>query len=261
MITSVPEWAIPALFSPNLMRTLVNQTKKEDRFLHSAAVSALSAIQTRVQHDASAVLPIFVALTSKYGSVDFDRITKTKTLEQILLSADDESLRKAVRHLNTLVLRPECEEQTVADNRRQVIADLLLNTVRQYRRYHELDEQVTQKDNWLRRSLELFVEYAYFVPSKSAKTSKVPLPPVSERGTAIFQERLSSCLTKLLDVDVGSRSVFAIMVLNLIKSKQNSSKHLQLALQADTSILKTLDKALQTLDAISTKVCDSKLFL
>jgi len=254
MITRVPESAIPALFSPNLMRTLINQTKKEDRFLHSAAVAALRAVQTRVQHHASSLLPVFVALTSKHGTIDFDRITKTKTLEQILLSADDESLRKAVRHLNALVLRPECEEQAVADNRRQGIADLLLNTVRHYKRYADLDDTVTETDNWLRRTLDLFVEYAYFVPSQRAKTSKVPLPPVSERTRVMFQERLSSCLTKLLDVHVGSRSAFARMVLGLIKCKQHASHHLQLALQADAPIVKTLDKASHTLDTIAAKV-------
>ncbi|KAH9861765.1 hypothetical protein J1614_011518 [Plenodomus biglobosus] len=253
MVTRVPEWAISALFSPNLMRTLINQTKKDDRFLHSAAVAALGTVQSRVQHDQSSALPVFVALTSKYGSIDFDRITKTKTLEQILLAADDESLRKLVRHLNSLVLRPETEDQAIADSRRQVIADLLLNTVRHYKRYDEFDEHVAEKDNWLRRILELFVEYAYFIPSKSAKTSKVPLPPVSERSKSVFQERLSSCLTKLLDVDVGSRSMFARMIVGLIKSKHASSKHLELAFKAEAPILKTMEKASQTLDAIAAK--------
>ncbi|KAH9869413.1 hypothetical protein IAQ61_006619 [Plenodomus lingam] len=202
-------------------------------------------------------LPVFVALTSKYGSIDFDRVTKTKTLEQILLSADDESLRKSVRHLNSLVLRPETEDQGIADSRRQVIADLLLNTVRHYKRYDDLDVDVAEKDSWLRRILELFIEFAYFIPSKSVKTSKVPLPPIGERSKVMFQERLSSCLTKLLDVKVGSRSTFARMVVDLIKSKAASSKHVDLAFKADAPILKTVEKAHQTLDAIFAKVCSS----
>ncbi|KAF1942493.1 hypothetical protein EJ02DRAFT_433922 [Clathrospora elynae] len=253
MVTRVPKWAVSALFSPNLIRTLINQSKKDDRFLHSAALAALSAVQFRVEQVDGSALPIFVALTSKFGSIEFDRITKTKTLEQILLSADDESLRKIVRHLNSLVLRPESEDQAVADSRRQVIADLLLHTVKHYKRYDGLDEDVFEKDNWLRRILELLVEYAYFVPSKSVKTSKVPLPPVSERGRTMFQERLSSCLTKLLDVKVGSRSAFAFMIVGMIKSKATSSKTLDLAFKADASILETLKEATQTLDAISAK--------
>jgi DNA polymerase phi len=46
MIVHVPEAALPALFSPNLMRTLINQSKKEDRFLHSAALAALQSVQS-----------------------------------------------------------------------------------------------------------------------------------------------------------------------------------------------------------------------
>ena len=236
------------------MRTLINQSKKEDRFLHSAALAALNSIQVKVQQEPTSALPIFISLTSKNGSIDFERITKTKTLEQILASADDDVLKKIVRHLNSMILRPESEDQTVADSRRQIIADLLLNTVKHYKHYEELSDDVAEQDGWLRKTLEILVEYAYFVPSKNAKTSKVPLPPLGERSRQIFQERLSSCLTKLLGVDVSSRSTFALLVVDMIRSKNASSKSVDLAFKADKSVIKTLDKASQTLDAISAKV-------
>ena len=89
MIARVPEQTVSALFSPNLMRTLINQSKKEDRFLHSAALAALSSVQLRAEQDDGTAVSIFVALTSKHGSIEFDRITKTKTLDQILASADN----------------------------------------------------------------------------------------------------------------------------------------------------------------------------
>jgi DNA polymerase phi len=256
MIIHVPEAALPALFSPNLMRTLINQSKKEDRFLHSAALAALQSVQAKIQKEPKSALPVFIALTSKHGSIDFDKVTKTKTLENILLSADDDALKKMVRHFNSMILRPETDEQVVADSRRQVIADLLLNTIKHYKRYDDVSDDPEQ-DGWLRKTLEIFVEYAYFVPSSSAKTSKVPLPALSTRSQQIFQERLSSCLTKLLTVDVGSRSTFALMIVGMIRSKSSSSKSLDLAFKADESITATLEKATQTLDAISAKVCSS----
>jgi DNA polymerase phi len=254
MIVHVPESALPALFSPNLMRTLINQSKKDDRFLHSAALAALQLVQSKVQQEPTSALPIFIALTSKNGSIDFDKITKTKTLEQILLSADDAALRKIVRHLNSLILRPESEDQTAADSRRQVIADLLLNTIKHYKHYEEILDDIAEQDGWLRKMLEVFVEYAYFVPSQSAKTSKVPLPPLGARSRQMFQERLSSCLTKLLDIDVGSRSTFALMIVGMIRAKSESSKSLDLAFKADESVTKTLEKACKTLDVITKKV-------
>jgi DNA polymerase phi len=254
MIGHVSEAELSALFSPNLMRTLINQSKKEDRFLHSAALAALHSIQAKVQQETSSALPAFVALTSKNGSIDFDKITKTKTLENILLSTDNNTLKKIVRHLNTLILRPETEEQTVADSRRQIIADLLLNLVKHYRHYDEISNDLSEQEGWLHKTLEIFVEYAYFVPSPSTKTSKVPLPSLSTQSRQMFQERLSSCLTKLLGIDVGSRSTFALLTVGMIRSKSASSKSLDLAFKADERVARTLENASQTLDAISAKV-------
>jgi DNA polymerase phi len=182
MIVHVPEAALPALFSPNLMRTLINQSKKEDRFLHSAALAALQSVQSKVQHEPVSALPVFVALTSKNGSIDFDKITKTKTLEQILLSADDDALKKMVRHLNSMILRPESEEQVIADSRRQVIADLLLNTVKHYRRYEEVSDDFVEQDGWLRKTLEIFVDYAYLFLARMRRPARCHFPHLAKEA-------------------------------------------------------------------------------
>lgn len=255
LITDIPKRAIAALFSPNLMRTLINQSRKEDRFLHAAALAALKAIQLRVQQKPSSAPPILVSLTTKNGTADLDKLTKTKTLEQILLSADDEALRKIVRHLSSMVLRPESQDQATADTRRQTIADMLLTTVRSYTHYDELSSSSSEDDNWLRKTLELMVESAYFVPSRAAKTSKVPLPPLSDSNRKMFQERLSSCLTRLLGVKNETRTSFALLVVGMIRSKATTSKSLELVFKADESVMKTVDKAFKTLDAIAAKVC------
>lgn len=252
------------------MRTLINQSKKEDRFLHSAALAALNSVQLRVKQEDGTALPIFVALTSKNGSIEFDRITKTKTLEQIMLSADDKSLMKIVRHLKSLILRPESEDQAVADSRRQAIADLLLSAVKFYKRYEKFNEKIFKKEvahrqegraleerksNWLRETLDTLVEFAYFVPAQNVETKKMPLPSISDRSRAMFQERLSSCLTKLLDVKLGNRADVALLVIDMIKAKSGKSSKLELALKADASILSTIKQASKTLASISEAVC------
>ncbi|KAL5120769.1 DNA-directed DNA polymerase [Pleosporales sp. CAS-2024a] len=252
-IFQVPESDLSSLFSPNLMRTLFNQSKKEDRFLHSAALAVINAIQAKTRRESKSALPIFIALTSKNGSIDFDKITKTKTLEHILSISEDNALRKIVRHLNSLILRPGTEEQTVADSRRLTIADLLLNMIKHYTRYEDASDDFVEKDGWLYKTLEVFVEYAYFVPSQSAKTSKMPLPAVGDRSRQMFQERLSSCLTKLLSVETCLRSNLALAIVGMIRSKSASSKSLDLAFKADKLVMKTLENAFQTLDAISAK--------
>ncbi|KAF2688077.1 hypothetical protein K458DRAFT_440797 [Lentithecium fluviatile CBS 122367] len=246
----VPDWALPALFSPNLMRTLLNQTKKDDRFLHAAALNAWKAIPLRAQASPKSALGLVIGLTSKNGSADFDSFTKSKTLEQVLLSADDQSLRKIVKHFHSLIIRPETTEQPVADHRRQTIADLLLNLVRNYKRYDDLLEESSEKDSWLRNTLEILVEQAYFAPSQSAKTRKIPLPLVSETSRKIFQERLSSCLTRLLNVESSSETSFGLAVVGIIRAKATSSKGLEPLLKADESVMETVEKAFQSLDVL-----------
>jgi DNA polymerase phi len=255
LIVDISKRAIPALFSPNLMRTLINQSRKEDRFLHAAALAALKSIQTRVTQKPSSAPSIFVSLTTKNGTVDLDRLTRTKTLEQILQVADDDALKKIVRHLSSMILRPECQDQTTADSRRQAIADMLLSTVRSYTRYDQLSATAGGDDNWLQKTLELMVENAYFVPSQSAKTSKVPLPPISDSSRKTFQERLSSCLTRLLGVKTELRTFYALLAVEMIRSKATSSKTLELVFKADETVMITVDKACKTLDGIVAKVC------
>jgi DNA polymerase phi len=254
MVKEVPDWAIPALFSPNLMRTLCNQTKKDDRLLHAAALSAWKSLPIRTQQSPTSALSLIIGLTSKHGTADFDSFTKAKTLEQILLDADDDNLRKIVRHLHSLIIRPDTSEQSVADHRRQTITDLLLGVVRQYKRYDSLSSDDFEKDTWLRNCIELMVDHAYFVPSQSAKTRKIPLPAISETSRKMFQERLSSCLTRLLTVNTESSQSFGLMVVQMIRSKATSSKTLKLIFEAEDSVTDTVNKAFKTLDSIVAKV-------
>jgi len=253
----VPDWAVPALFSPNLMRTLLNQTKKKDRFLHAAALNAWKAIPLRAQTSPRSALGLVVGITSKNGTADFDSFVKSKTLEQVLLLADDKSLRKIVRHFNSLINRPETTEESVAHHRRQTLADLLLNLVGQYERYDQMLSESLEKDSWLQNALDLLVEYAYFVPSPSAKTRKVPLPLVSESSRKMFQERLSSCLTRLLNVKSDSQTPFGLVVVEMIRAKAQSSKTLEPLFNAEPAVMEIVERAFQTLDVFSTEVCNT----
>jgi DNA polymerase phi len=253
----VPDWAVPALFSPNLMRTLLNQTKKKERFLHAAALNAWKAVPLRAQASPASALGLVVGLTSKNGTPDFDCFAKSKALEQVLLLADDDTLRKIVRHFNSLIIRPETTEEGLAHTRRQTLADLLLNVIGQYERYDELLSDGLEKENWLRNTLDILVEYAYFVPNSNAKTRKVPLPLISENTRKMLQERLSSCLTRLLNVENGSQTSFGLVVVEMIRAKATSSKMLDPLLEADPVIMSTVEKAFRSLDSLSTKVCSA----
>ncbi|KAF2115511.1 DNA polymerase phi-domain-containing protein [Lophiotrema nucula] len=253
LVTTIPTWAIPFLFSPNLMRTLTNQSKKDDRFLHAAALASMKAIEHRAEQEPSSAAAIVVAMTSKHSAIDLDTKQKAKSLEAVLLSADDEALQQIVSHFRSLILRPESEDQGVADRRRQTIADTLLSVVRDYKRYATSAAASGKESKWLQAVLKLLVETAYFVPSPIAKTKRVPLPSISDASRQIFRDRLSSCLTRLLRLGTASRSTYAVKVVGMIRSVAATSKDVELAFRADESVSTTIDHAFQTIDAIAAK--------
>lgn len=216
-------------------------------------MGAWKAISRRAQHSPESCLSLIIELTSKNGSADFEHSSKAETLEKIALAADDNDLRKIVRHLHSLLIRPETTEQNVADHRRQTIADLLLNIVKHYTHYDQLVADFSEKDNWLRNTLDLLVEYAYFKPSVKAKARKVPSPPVSDASRAMFQERLSSCLTRLRPVASGSQTSFGVVVVDMARSKA-LKQDMEPIFEADESVQETLDKAYETFDLVKASV-------
>lgn len=255
LIATAPAWSLRSLFSPNLMRSWRNQTKKDDRFLHSAAQSALRAIPLRVQQEPASGLPIIEALTTKHGRDDNDRFTHQKTLEQILVATDDNTLKSIVRYLHWFLIHPDVKEQVAADNLRRVIADILLSAIREYKHYGDSNSLADpERDSWLHDILEIFVDHAYFVPSEHAKKKKLPSPPITESTQETFQVRLASCLARLLEVDTGSRTSFPCLIITLLRAKDASKMH-KSVLQADQTVSETLAKSFKTLDALVAKVC------
>jgi DNA polymerase phi len=240
------------------MRTLRNQTSKDDRFLHAAALTAWKAIVRRAQQNPESSLSLIIELTSKNGTADFEHPSKAEALEKLALAASDNGLKKIVRHFHSLLIRPETTEQNVADHRRQTIADLLLNVVKHYAHYDDLVAEFSEKDNWLRNTLDLLVEHAYFTPSQNAKARKVPSPPISESSRAMFQERVSSCLTRLRPVAAGSQTSFGVVVVDQVRSKA-AKKAFESVFKADESVQETLEKAYETFDIVKASASISSI--
>ncbi|KAF2268478.1 hypothetical protein CC78DRAFT_613181 [Lojkania enalia] len=253
MITTAPIWALSALFSPNLMRTMINQVQIEDRLLHATALAALKSVQLRAQRDPGSAIPIITGMTSEQRTFEFDKHAIRKTLEQTVLAADDQTLRQIVRHFRALVLRPKSQDQASANIRRQSIADILLNIVKSYPRYATFSSVSSKEESWLRDTLELFVEISYFTPSKNAKTNQVPLPPIDDANRDLFRERLSSCLTRLLRVEAGDRASFALLIANMVRSKAWPAKTLEPTFKADKSIINIVERSFEALDSLASK--------
>jgi DNA polymerase phi len=90
---------VSALFSKNMMVSLMNQAAREDRYLHRAALKALKGIEAVVEK-APALLPVVLKeLLGKHGAYNFDQRTNTKTVEKVLQHATPSTVKSILKIL------------------------------------------------------------------------------------------------------------------------------------------------------------------
>lgn len=252
MIATVPAAMVPAIFSPNLMRCLINHRSSEERGLHDAAVEPLKRIRARIQQDPELASVFLEQLISGEGSISFDRITKTKTVEEILSSVNGQALVNVLDLLQRLIIRPTSTGEKEAGVHRQILADLLLTLVREHVTDESKADPKSEEFAWLRQVIQILVQFSYFAPKDSSSSDQTPLPPFSTDSREKFQSRLSSCFNHLFDKlsDPSPWACFAVSQIHHIAKKQPDQK---LVLDADEAILEAIKTSHHTLNKLQKK--------
>lgn len=76
---------VPAVFSRQFLRSLVNTSASDAAMLHSAAKRCTERLAAHVARSPDAQLQIAVAVAlQRYGGLGFDRLSKTKTTAKLL---------------------------------------------------------------------------------------------------------------------------------------------------------------------------------
>lgn len=85
------------------MRSWMNNLSGEDRYLHKVAVRIAKLVQDVVKSEPKVAFTLLSQLVGKHGRPDFDRVTKTKTVEGIMGSLSGEGVKEYVTYLQSLV--------------------------------------------------------------------------------------------------------------------------------------------------------------
>lgn len=94
---------MPLVFTPNFMRSWMNNLSGEDRYLHKVAVRIAKLVQDVVKSEPKVAFTLLSQLVGKHGRPDFDRVTKTKTVEGIMSNLSGEGVRDYVTYLQRLI--------------------------------------------------------------------------------------------------------------------------------------------------------------
>ena len=246
MFGDVPEHLIPVLFSKNLMRCLMNHLAVPDRYLHRVALKVIKAIHGRVETEPQATTAVIGGLLGPNGHVNFDHVTKTKTVEKLLSQVDAQTLRTVLPLFEHLILKPQVQEETGAASRRQIFADQLLFAVRSRPVDSISETAVSEWSVCIEQLLNFFVDVAYFSPKLAAE------PPVSKSSQDVFRSRISSCLTHLI-AKAEDPAQFPYHVVTIIRIREQGNENSQPLFDADDNIRKTVVRAWKTLDKLRLK--------
>lgn len=235
------------------MRTWINNLRGEDRVLHKAALRIAQDLQPLIAQNPKLGLPLILQLLGKHGSANFDKLTGTKTVANILSSMTTEGVSEYVAYLRSFI-----QGDTSDVKQRKWALDQLLSLIR--------NSQIPHDDEWVWSVLECFILNGLFVPRKSSPKSKhdvlknPPQPPLSDTDRAAARSHLLSSLAELSKTPDSKKQLGVdkngeLWVKRVYEFIQNieSEKNVSVAIQYEEEVLVARKEALDSFSKVNKK--------
>ncbi|KAI3626217.1 hypothetical protein CBS9595_001578 [Malassezia furfur] len=241
-----PADLLPFLFTPNLMRTWVNQVSVKDRLLHTMAQKTVEHVSDAVKRNPTAGLALVTQLLGEHGRQNFDKVTHTKTIESILSSLDESGIQRYLAYLRGVAYAPaKSDDAKYTVTQRQWAADQMLALVR--------SSLIPKSDAWIRDVLVYLSGFGFFVVKKTpnapwSEVLEVPAVPFTEEIQALYRLRLQACLTELKNATVNGRPWVLEVTDLLTKMSKDKALHstalpvAQARVDAAAGVLRSLQK-------------------
>ncbi|TRX90066.1 hypothetical protein FHL15_008985 [Xylaria flabelliformis] len=185
---SVDKSLVKQLFTRNLMKCLINQAAKEDRYLHRAALKTLQSVEKVVEAHPELLIPVLKELIGKFGYYDFDQRTASKTLENLLQWVTPANSKKIIKLLREPVLDLKGTPDD-AEKLRQAYAEYVFKMAIQSKASTTNSNDADNKS-----ALEIGIKE---LASCAYSTQEEFVPPLSEKTRDLFRNRLSSAFSKV----------------------------------------------------------------
>lgn len=201
-VYDLPTGVLSTIFGPNTIRCLVNQLASPERYLHRVAEKSLKALHARVEKDPE-VASIFIDALFNQGYINFDSLTKTKTIEKLFGQAsqcDRKTYQQILRRFDDAILQPGLEDEKSAATYRQLIADYLVSAVKPETAPSEGEPDYSEQRDHMYLITEVLLRYGYFriTPGPDDPDRSVPALPISHVTHEMFKSRLMSSLGRLM---------------------------------------------------------------
>ena len=207
-IQNAPLHRIPDIFSSSTIRCLVTHTADVEKYLHRAALKCLKEIQAKVDRNPDTADKFILGLAHE-AAPDFDRLTKTKTIANLLSTASGAALGRVVEGLSSFVRRTHLPDEKATDDYRRAVAELF-GTLYRVRGLKAVDLGLNCLDH--------MAQVAYTSP---VEDDDRPEPAYSPSTRKAFQTRLSTSYAQALSDPSALKMVWPYETLNRLR------RHLQ----------------------------------
>lgn len=222
---------LPVVFTKNFMKTWMNQLSGQDKYLHKAAVQVAKALQSVTKEQPFVGFTLLSQLLGQNGSQNFDKLTRTKTVEGIMSGLDAAGVEKYLDYVMKTFTEAHDSESGTAENQQIWAIDQLAALLR--------NPTVPKTDKTTWTILQHLLLYGFFTVRKA--NSKSPCQAlhsaltsaIVDKVTEVCRARFFSCL---IDLTISQRA-------------RESDKGKQ-SLAADESGKLWLSKALETMTAL-----------
>ncbi|KAF3911685.1 hypothetical protein AA313_de0203547 [Arthrobotrys entomopaga] len=232
---------VSAIFSPNFMKCFINQLGAPERYLHKAAQKSLRCIKAKAETSPALASVLLASLLSRNGSPNFESITKTKVIEPLFSSADEQGRLAIVQSFKSLILKPDAEDAKSVEKSRQWAADQLLSMIR--------SNKAGLQKIWVSEIIDIFVLYGHFNIKSKDITPELAFSPATQ---ATFRMRLSSCLSELIENSDFREVIWPAKAAISIQQMQENGKN-EFAITFDGDIEEEIAKVFKIISRLDKK--------
>lgn len=264
-LESLRDSDIACLFSPNLMKCLINQASKNERFLNKMATRTLDTLVSVAEMDFRKAPIIFASVIdeSKGGTWKFDMITKSKCSDRLLSSlcagnGDDEYRVESLNKITDILLDmlSECllrkhkeatmgneEDTPKTDSKVKWIMDKILTLFRNGRKISQ------ENHHWKEKIVKLLIENAFFSSNGSQG--------LTDYLRKLFQDRLNSVISDCIGGGRNRQLNILPYCIKELKKFERSSSH-ELLVELDDDLNSVKNRVYHTLKSLKTSIESTK---
>ncbi|KAG2223120.1 hypothetical protein INT45_005676 [Circinella minor] len=266
------------IFTQNFMRCFINSLSVSDRYLNKVAAHTANMIQDVAKDNKEAGFALVTQLVGNQGRQDFDRLTRTHTVENILKTMDTEGIQSYLHYLAHIFI--EQSDQTQADQPRAWVLKQLTFLVK--------NNAIPKEENWLLSLVQFLMVYAFFDIKKSSTSSTnayfenyyQPTTPLSETTLNQCKESfqtvlmalekmpplaktkelgVSSLRSKRLNGTMNDGELWVYRVYE-IQQKLVKDKHLKLRTELSKESQTSLKKAISLMEGLRKKLKEDEKY-